>query len=133
MAQWVSAPRKRILVVDDDPGIVQLIMTRLDVMGHEPRSAKNGLEALSRISELRPVAMILDLNMPLLDGFGVLSRLGREKANRLPTLVLTARNKMEDVQMAVLLGARDFLAKPFEESELLKRVNRLLRRSPTAD
>lgn len=130
MDRWAGgAPRKRILVVDDDPDIVDLIMMRLDIMGHEPRAAANGFEALVRISELKPAAMILDINMPQLDGFGVLSRMGREKANRLPTLVLTARNRAEDVRMAMVLGARDYLAKPLNEAELLKRVSRLLRRS----
>jgi two-component system OmpR family response regulator len=70
--------------------------------------------------------MILDINMPELDGFGVLEALGQD-AGLTPILVLTARHAAEDVRRAIGLGAKDYLAKPFSESQLLARVARLLR------
>lgn len=119
--------RRRVLVVDDDRAILELVCTRLTLAGYDAFAARDGAEALERISGLRPQAMVLDLNMPRLDGFGVLQTLGRERAQKLPTLVLTARHGASDVQRAVSLGARDYLAKPFKDANLLMRVGRLFR------
>ena len=119
--------RRRILVVDDDRAILELLATRLTLAGHDVFSARDGRDALQKIEGLRPHAMVLDLNMPVMDGFGVLSALGKERAGRLPTLVLTARHGSADVQRAIGLGARDYLAKPFKDSQLLMRVSRLFR------
>jgi two-component system OmpR family response regulator len=119
--------RHRVLVADDDRAILDLVCTRLTLAGYDAFSARNGAEALERQSRLKPHAMVLDLNMPQLDGFGVLAALGRERALRTPTLVLTARHAAADVQKAVDLGARDYLAKPFNDQQLLMRVARLLR------
>ena len=119
--------RHRVLVVDDDRAILELVCTRLTLAGYDAYAARNGAEALERLNGLRPQAMILDLNMPQLDGFGVLSTLGRERALKTPTLVLTARHAAADVQKAIGLGARDYLAKPFKDQQLLMRVARLLR------
>lgn len=118
----------RILVADDDLGVRDLIRTRLEIAGYDVHTAKTGAEALGRVRELRPNAMVLDINMPLLDGFGVLETLKTEFAEkRLPVLVLTARHAADDVRRAVGLGAKDYLTKPFSESQLLARVARLLR------
>jgi DNA-binding response OmpR family regulator len=116
----------RILVVEDDLGIRELIRTRLTLAGYDVHTARNGSEALSRIYALRPAAMILDINMPEVDGFQVLKHLQSE-GRRLPTLVLTARHAAEDVRLAVGLGAKDYLTKPFTETQLMARVSRLLR------
>jgi two-component system OmpR family response regulator len=116
-----------VLVVDDDRAILELVCTRLTLAGHDAFSARNGAEALERLNRLNAQAMVLDLNMPHLDGFGVLAALGRERVLKTPTLVLTARHAAADVQKAVELGARDYLAKPFKDEQLLMRVKRLLR------
>jgi two-component system OmpR family response regulator len=121
--------RTRILVVEDDPIILDLITTRLDIAGYDTYFARDGFEGLSRLHELRPSALVLDLNMPRLDGFGLLRKMRLEGLN-VPTMVLTARNQPDDVQQAITLGARDFLAKPFKDDQLLQRVGRLLRRAP---
>jgi DNA-binding response OmpR family regulator len=123
---------QRILVVDDDKAILDLVSTRLTLAGYNVFSARNGHEALTRLSSLRPAAMVLDLNMPSLDGFGVLERMGREWTARTPTLVLTARQGTADVKRAIQLGARDYLAKPFKDADLLMRVTRLFRRPAEA-
>lgn len=128
-------PKTRILVVDDDPMILELLVTRLDLAGYHVVTARDGLEALKRVSDAQPHAMILDVNMPRLDGFGVLKQLnatGRIMA--LPVMVLTARYQVSDVQEAIRLGAKDFLAKPFKNNQLFLRVERLLRAaSPRPD
>ena len=120
--------KARILVVDDDPMILELLVTRLDLAGYQVASARDGHEALKRIADVQPHCMILDVNMPRLDGFGVLSHLkSTGRILNLPVMVLTARYQASDVQEAIRLGAKDFLAKPFKDNQLFMRVERLLR------
>jgi two-component system OmpR family response regulator len=130
----VDGPRaRRVLVVDDDPHIVELIVTRLEIAGFETRTARNGSEAIHRLTEFRPEAMVLDINMPVLDGFAVLAHMKAQGLSaKIPTMVLTARNNAGDVAKAVQLGARDFLSKPFNDMQLLQRVGRLLSRPRVA-
>jgi two-component system OmpR family response regulator len=127
--QAMLAEPLKILIADDDAGVRDLVCIRLRIAGYDPHMAKNGREAVERAVSLRPAAMILDLNMPELDGFGVLSEM-QDKAPEIqvPTLVLTARQSSDDVRMAVALGARGYLTKPFTEAQLLARVTGLLRR-----
>lgn len=117
----------RILVVEDDPMVLELITTRLSLAGFHPFSARDGYEGLARLKEVAPAAMVLDVNMPRLDGFGVLRGM-KALGIGVPTLVLTARNQSSDVQEALKLGASDFLSKPFQDQQLLARVGRLIRR-----
>jgi len=126
MPPFETGPR-RILVVDDDRAIVELVCTRLTLAGYNAFACRDGSEALERLAGLKPAAMVLDLSMPVLDGFGVLERMGKAGAARTPTLVLSARHATADVQRAIGLGARDYLAKPFSEGQLLMRVARLFR------
>jgi len=120
---------RRVLVVDDDAHIVELIVTRLEIAGFVTRAARNGREAIQQLTEFRPEAMVLDINMPVLDGFGVLAHMNAQGlSGKVPTMVLTARNNAGDVAKAVQLGARDFLSKPFNDMQLLQRVGRLLSR-----
>ncbi|HEX5376956.1 MAG TPA: response regulator transcription factor [Phenylobacterium sp.] len=122
--------RPRILVVEDDPMIRDLIVTRLDLGGFETFTAVDGYDGLSRVNEVKPSALILDINMPRLDGFGMLRAMRQTGVlARTPTMVLTARNQSDDVKTAISLGARDFLAKPFRDEQLLARVARLLRKA----
>lgn len=121
--------RARVLIVEDDPIILDLITTRLDIAGYDTYFARDGFEGLKRLHELRPSALVLDLNMPRLDGFGLLRRM-RQEGLATPTMVLTARNQPDDVKQAIALGARDFLAKPFKDEQLLQRVGRLMRKAP---
>jgi len=115
----------RIVVADDDAGIREIIRTRLQAAGYAVEIARTGYEALTKIETCRPAGVVLDINMPEMDGFGVLAALGPR--NRIPILVLTARHAAEDVRRAVDLGAKDYLAKPFTEAQLIARVSRLLR------
>jgi DNA-binding response OmpR family regulator len=126
----VEARRRRVLVVDDEPYLVELIVTRLELAGFETRAARNGSEALNRMNDFRPEAMVLDINMPILDGFGVLTHMKAQGlSDKIPTMVLTARNSGEDVAKAIQLGAKDYLSKPFRDDALIARVGRLLQRA----
>ncbi len=124
----MSASPPKILIAEDDAGVRDLVRTRLRIAGYDAHIARNGLEAVERALALRPDAMVLDINMPGLDGFGVLSAIQDQAPDlNLPTLVLTARHSSDDVRMAIALGARDYLTKPFTEAQLLARVARLMR------
>jgi two-component system OmpR family response regulator len=123
---------RRLLVVDDEVSILELVSTRLTLAGYMVLTAKNGVEALSRLTERRYDGMVLDLNMPQMDGFGVLECMADLPDPAPPTLVLTASHNAADVQRAVKLGARDYLSKPFEDRQLLMRVARLFRVQPVS-
>jgi DNA-binding response OmpR family regulator len=129
MSRLRETPR-RILVADDDVAILELVSTRLTLSGYIVLTARNGVEALSRLNERRYDGMVLDLNMPQMDGFGVLECMADLGDAAPPTLVLTASHNAADVQRAVKLGARDYLSKPFEDRQLLMRVGRLFRTQP---
>jgi len=128
--QRVETRARRVLVVDDEPYLLELITTRLELAGFDTRAARDGSQALQRLAEFRPEAMVLDINMPVLDGFGVLTNMAAQGLiEKTPTMVLTARNSPEDVAKAIRLGARDYLSKPFNDAQLIARVGRLLARA----
>lgn len=120
------ARKLKILVVEDDQDVRELIRTRLNLCGYEVQTARNGAEGLDWVMSFMPDAMVLDINMPELDGFGVLEGL-KARGLRIPVLVLTARHAADDVRRAIGLGAKDYLTKPFTEAQLQARVARLLR------
>jgi CheY-like chemotaxis protein len=125
------APERRILVVDDEPFVLELISTRLQIAGYIVTQARDGTRALQSLREFIPDGIVLDINMPGLDGFGVLEQMRAvPRWSAIPTMVLTARNRSEDVQRAMSLGARDYLTKPFDDQQLLARVARLVRKLP---
>jgi two-component system OmpR family response regulator len=125
--------RPRVLVVDDEPIILELISTRLGLAGYEVFTARDGHQALNRLPEVKPAAMVLDINMPGMDGFAVLRHMTLMGAyQNVAVMVLTARNNAGDVERAISLGARDYLAKPFKDEQLINRVGRLLRKAGRA-
>ncbi len=133
MSRTLKSRAFRVLVVEDDAVVLELITTRLELAGFHTARARNGFEGLGAVQTHRPDAMVLDLNMPVMDGFVVLAKLkGLGLLARTPTLVLTGRNKPEDVKTAIAMGARDFLSKPFRDEQLIQRVGRLVRKLPAA-
>ncbi|MDB5471976.1 MAG: two component transcriptional regulator [Caulobacter sp.] len=116
-----------VLIVDDDEHIRSLLQTRLELDGLRTIFACDGIEAMTLLYSHRPAAMVLDVSMPRMDGFQMLEALQRTRRPPPPTLMLTARNAAEDVRRAIALGAKDYLAKPFNDQLLLRRVRRLLR------
>lgn len=119
-----TANRSTVLIADDDPVILTLLRMTLPNYGLECQAVDNGREALRLIRKDRPQAVVLDINMPGLDGYGVLSAV---RAENLPTLVvlLSARQQEEDVLRGFRLGADDYIVKPFNPPELVARIKRL--------
>ena len=117
-----------ILVVDDEPGVRDLISDALNLVGLSSITAAHGMEALSKLRDNQIDLMILDINMPTMDGYEVLERMN-DQGSRTPVIVLTARLDREDTKRAFQLGADDFVRKPFGIEELTLRVNAILRRS----
>ncbi len=118
----------KILIVEDDPSLLELLTTRLELAGYRTACARDGYQGLEALNGVQPDAIVLDLNMPRLDGFGVLAALNKRPLDKQPpVLVLTARNAADDVRRCLSLGAKDYLAKPFKDAHLLARVARLLR------
>jgi two-component system OmpR family response regulator len=128
-----DARQRRVLVVDDDPFLMELIMTRLAIADYSVQGARDGAQAIQRLADFRPHAMVLDINMPILDGFGVLAHMKAQGlTDKTLTMVLTARNAADDVTKAIQLGAKDYLSKPFKDDALLQRVGRLFARAARA-
>ncbi|HXF74405.1 MAG TPA: response regulator transcription factor [Actinomycetota bacterium] len=121
----------RILVVDDEASITDLVATVLRYEGFEVRTADSGRAALAAVTAFRPHLVILDIMLPDLDGFEVLRRLGRE-GERAPVLFLTARDATEDKVRGLTMGADDYVTKPFSLEELVARVRAVLRRAGAA-
>src|SRR5512142_2657811 len=121
--------RMRILVVDDERAVRDSLRRALELDGYEVELAADGEEALHRIENgAEPDAVVLDILMPRMNGLEVCRRL-RENGNRIPVLMLTARDQVEDRVEGLDAGADDYVVKPFALEELLARVRALLRRS----
>ena len=118
----------RVLVVEDDEEIAQVLQRSLRLEGYEVRIAGDGEEALDQSAAFNPDLVILDLGLPKLDGIEVARRL--RSADDVPILMLTARDALESRVEGLDSGADDYLVKPFERQELLARLRALLRRRP---
>jgi two-component system OmpR family response regulator len=122
----------RILVVDDEPGIAELVTTVLRYEGYDVESAGTGRDALGAMERFHPALVVLDVMLPDLDGFEVQRRLAQAGA-RVPVLFLTARDAVEDKVRGLTLGADDYVTKPFSLEELVARVKAVLRRAGAGD
>jgi two-component system, OmpR family, response regulator MprA len=120
--------QSRLLVVDDDPDVRDSLRRALGYAGYAVTTAANGADALSSVSRSPVDLIILDVLMPMLDGFDTCRAL-RERGNATPVIVLTARDAVDDRVTGLEAGADDYLVKPFALRELLARVNALLRRA----
>jgi two-component system OmpR family response regulator len=118
----------RILVVDDEPGITDLVATVLRYEGFEVRTATTGRKALTAATDFRPHLVVLDIMLPDLDGFEVQRRLSAD-GERVPILFLTARDATEDKVRGLTAGADDYVTKPFSLEELVARIRSILRRT----
>jgi two-component system response regulator MprA len=118
----------RVLIVEDDEDIADVLRRSLRNEGYEVRTSADGVEALDAAAAFMPDLVVLDLGLPRLDGIEVCRRLRSE--GDVPILVLTARAETEDRVTGLDSGADDYLVKPFERQELLARIRALLRRRP---
>jgi two-component system, OmpR family, response regulator len=122
-----QTPHAKLLVVDDEPDIVELLSASLKYHGYEVATAASGRQAMEEARRFRPDMILLDVMMPELDGFDVLRRL-RGEGTRTPVLFLTARDATEDKIKGLTLGGDDYVTKPFSLSEILARIQAVLRR-----
>jgi two-component system OmpR family response regulator len=122
----------RILVVDDEPNIVDVITMALRYQGFDVATAANGSEALSQVTAYRPHLMVLDVMLPDKDGFAVAERLGAQRAG-VPIIFLTARDSTEDKIRGLTTGGDDYVTKPFSLEELVARIRTVLRRTGAAE
>jgi len=120
--------KPRILVAEDDRYLAAMIRQTLEGRGLAITVAQNGEEALLQADEICPELVILDVGMPVLDGFTVLKTLKADRFHRqVPVLMLTAARSESDVRRAITNGASDYLMKPFRPDKLILRAERLLR------
>jgi two-component system, OmpR family, response regulator len=121
-------PEARLLVVDDEPNILELLATSLRFAGFEVATATNGREALTEARRLRPDLVVLDVMMPDMDGFSVVRRM-RGEGTTAPVLFLTARDATDDKVTGLTVGGDDYVTKPFSLEEIVARIRAVLRRT----
>ena len=122
---------RNILVVEDDNNISNLIKLYLDKEGFEVRLASDGGKAVEEFQAQEPDLVLLDVMLPVLDGWGVLGRI--REHSKCPVIMLTAKGEVDDRIHGLEMGADDYVVKPFEMKELLARINAVLRRSEIPD
>ncbi len=127
----MSQHKPLVLAVDDDPGLLKLVKRALEINDYRVITASDGQSAVKLIEEENPALVLLDFMMPGLDGFQVCER--TRAFSSVPIIMLTARGRPEDVTRGLNLGADDYVIKPFDTSELLARVNAVLRRTRFPD
>ncbi|HEX5983081.1 MAG TPA: response regulator transcription factor [Solirubrobacterales bacterium] len=124
---------RTVLVVDDEPTITEIVARYLERAGYRTATAETGPQALQRASECDPDLVVLDLMLPELDGFEVLRQLQEEETGRTPVILLTAKGEHDDRLAGLRRGADDYVVKPFSPSELVARVDAVLRRARPAE
>ena len=126
-----SADAHRVLVVDDEPNLAEVVTMALRFNGFRVETAGTGREALTAVSKFKPHLMILDVMLPDMEGFEVASRLGAQRAG-VPIIFLTARDATEDKVRGLSGGGDDYMTKPFSLEELVARIRTILRRTGQA-
>src|SRR4029079_3837151 len=128
----MSAEPNRILVVDDEPNIVDVITMALRFQGFTVETAGTGTDALAAVGSFRPHLMVLDVMLPDMEGFAGAKRLGAGRAG-VPIIFLTARDATEDKIRGLTTGGDDYVTKPFSLEELVARIRTILRRTGNAE
>ena len=119
---------QKILIVDNDEDICQLLEVVLKGKGYEVAVAMNGIEAIDKMKDFNPGLMILDIIMPEMDGFEVCRRI-RESDNMIKILILSARSNNEDRKKGLIIGADGYMEKPFVVNDLIAKIELLLERT----
>ncbi|MET4060802.1 two-component system OmpR family response regulator [Arthrobacter sp. UYP6] len=127
-----SGPEARLLVVDDEPNIRELLSTSLRFAGFDVVAAANGREALAAVEEHAPDLAVLDVMLPDMDGFTLTRRL-RAAGRHFPVVFLTARDDTEDKVTGLTVGGDDYVTKPFSLDEVVARIRAVLRRTQPLD
>jgi two-component system OmpR family response regulator len=124
--------KTRVLIVDDEPNIRDLLATSLRFAGYEIQTAANGAQAVAAVIESEPDIILLDVMLPDMNGFSVTKKL-RGSGIQAPILFLTARDDVEDKITGLTVGGDDYLTKPFSLDEVVARIQAILRRTKTVD
>jgi two-component system, OmpR family, response regulator len=127
----MAASPHRILVVDDEPNILDVLTMALRFQGFEVETAATGAQALAAAAAFKPQLMVLDIMLPDMEGFEVARRLGAQRAE-IPIVFLTARDATEDKIRGLTIGGDDYVTKPFSLEELVARIRTVLRRTGQA-
>jgi DNA-binding response OmpR family regulator len=123
----VVSEQRRILIVDDEPDLVHAIRLYLEEEGYMPFSAHDGAAALDVLRERLPDLVVLDVQMPKMDGFETLRHI--REVSQVPVIMLTVRSAEQDKVRGLKMGADDYVTKPFSQRELLSRIEAVLRRA----
>src|SRR5947209_10867619 len=122
---------KHVLVVDDSPSVRRVVSNMLKQHGWEVQMARDGLEALDMISHETPAAVLLDIEMPRMDGYELIATVRAQQQYRmLPLVVLTSRAAAKHQQRAIQLGANSYVVKPYQDEELINTLNTLVYGAP---
>ncbi len=116
------------MIIDDEAGVRDLLSDALKLAGFETTTAADAMIAQTALRSIKPDLLIVDINMPLMDGFEFIERI-REKGDNTPALMLSARGDRADITRGLTLGADDYVTKPFGLEELVLRVRAILRRA----
>jgi two-component system OmpR family response regulator len=117
-----------IMIIDDEAGVRELLADALKLAGFETTTASDGMVAQTALRTIKPDLLIVDINMPLMDGFEFIERI-RSNGDNTPALMLSARGDRADITRGLTLGADDYVTKPFGLEELVLRVRAILRRA----
>jgi two-component system, OmpR family, response regulator len=126
-----SSAAHRVLVVDDEPNLLEVVTMALRFQGFTVETAATGREALATVTQFKPHLMVLDVMLPDMEGFQVAERLGAQRAG-VPIIFLTARDATEDKIRGLSGGGDDYMTKPFSLEELVARIRTILRRTGAA-
>ncbi len=115
----------KVLIIDDEEAIVSMFTDTLEMNGHNVMVANCGQEGMARAKDFQPDIIVLDVNMPGIDGFTVLENLKKnEKTNKIPVLMATINDKGSDIEKGILLGAEKYMVKPFSIDSLEEAINK---------
>jgi two-component system, OmpR family, alkaline phosphatase synthesis response regulator PhoP len=122
-----KAKKAKIMVVDDEPNIIQTLQDRLEMNEYTVISACNGKEGLDKAINEKPDVVLLDVIMPIMDGHEMLERLRKTEAGKnIAVIMLSARSQTDDIARASACGIEDYIIKPFDLSELLAKIEAIL-------
>jgi len=118
----------KILIVDDNPDLILVLKVRLESFGYEVAVAEDGVKCLEKVASDKPDLILLDILMPEMDGFQALKKLKEnDKTKDVPVIMLTAKDKLDDVAKANSLGAADFIVKPFDYRVMVEKIRKMLK------
>lgn len=128
-----GAVKKRILLVEDEAHMMEMLKFRLVQSQYEVATASDGYSALSQVRTFKPELIILDLMIPKIDGYTICRLLKfNEEFRRIPVMILSARSTEEDIRRGMQMGADAYVTKPYDPAALLEKIKELLARDPNA-